>query len=80
MPHADLPAIWDGFKAQVEEFQLVTTTLVVTDASQTDKMKLARTTRLSLKNICVAIEKKRKELTENALRTKQQIDKCAAWL
>jgi hypothetical protein len=40
-------------------------------------MKLARATRLTLKDLRVAVEKKRKELGEEALLQKQKIDGAA---
>lgn len=52
-------------------------TLVVTDASQTAEMKMAREGRLFLKEKRIAIEKKRKELKEQALREGKAIDGMA---
>lgn len=74
---ADLPVIWEDYRAQLEKLKITAETVNVTDASDKAGMKLARTTRLELKNVRVAIEKKRKELGEDALRQKQRIDNGA---
>lgn len=80
MPHADLPAIWDAFRAQAEAIKATAETLIVTSADQKDLMALARTTRLTLKKLRVDIDKKRKELKEEALKTSQTIDAAGRWL
>lgn len=77
MPRADLPAIWEDFRAKVEKLKATAETLTVTDISQKAEMKLARTTRLALKDLRVDLEKRRKDLGEAALRTKQKIDEGA---
>jgi hypothetical protein len=77
MPRADLPAIWEDYRAKLEKLKATAETLTVTDVSQKAEMKLARTTRLLLKDLRVDVEKRRKELGEAALRTKQKIDEQA---
>ena len=52
-------------------------TIVVTDCSQKDAMEQARKGRLFLKEKRIAIEKRRKELKEDALREGQAIDGIA---
>lgn len=71
---ADIPAIWQGFRSQAEKLKLTAETLVVTDVSQKAEMKLARATRLELRQLRIAVEAKRKELGDEALRQKQRID------
>ena len=51
--------------------------IVVTDASQTDEMAMARTGRLLLRDKRMAIEKTRKQLKEQALREGKAIDGIA---
>lgn len=80
MKRADLPVIWDGFKAQVEKLKATAETLVVTSTTQVAEMKLARETRLTLKSLRVDIDKRRKSLGEEALRRKQGIDESARQL
>lgn len=55
-------------------------TIVVTEEDQTDLMADARSKRLALKNIRVDVEKKRKELKENSLRTGRAIDSVAKFV
>lgn len=74
---ADLPAIWQDYRTQLAKIEETARIVVVTDVSQKAEMKLARDTRLTLKNLRVAIEKRRKELGEEALRAKQGIDRDA---
>jgi colicin import membrane protein len=77
MPRADLPAIWEGFREQLFALKSTAETITVTDASQKAQIKLAKETRLTLKDLRVSIEKRRKELGDHALRTKQKIDESA---
>lgn len=77
LPRADAVVIWDDYRAKVMKLKATAETLTVTDAGQKDEMKLARTTRLTLKNVRVEIETRRKELGEEALRRKQKIDAAA---
>lgn len=63
----DIAADWEA-KAKV---------IVVTDASQTGDMKMAREGRLFLREKRIAIEKKRKELKEQSLREGKAIDGMA---
>lgn len=74
MERADTPAIWEDFKAKAEKLKLTAETLTVTDVSQVAEMKLARQTRLTLREVRIAIEAKRKELGETYLRKTQQIN------
>lgn len=59
------------------QWEATAKTIVVTDESQTDLMKLARTGRLALREKRIAIERMRKELKEQPLREGQAIDKIA---
>jgi hypothetical protein len=74
---ADLPDIWQSFEQKVAKFKLTAETLTVTDVTQKAEMKLARQTRLALKDLRVEIENRRRELGEAALREKQRIDGAA---
>lgn len=67
-------APFDAFRAQAEKLKFTAETLTVTDISDRKGMQLARSTRLSFREIRVAVEHRRKELGEEALRTKQRID------
>ena len=74
---ADLPTIWEGYHKQALALLPTAEGLTVTDESDSANMRLARQTRLALREIRLAVEKKRKELTDEHLRTKQRIDKDA---
>lgn len=77
LPRADLPVIWDGFRAKAEELRTTAETLTVTSVEQKAEMGLARTTRLTLKQIRVEVEKKRVELGEGHLTEIQKINGAA---
>lgn len=55
-------------------------TIVVTNESQVDLMKEAKQKRITLKNIRTGVEKKRKELKEDSLRTGRAIDSVAKYV
>lgn len=74
MKRADVPAIWTDYRAKAEALKKTAETLTVTSVDQKAEMKLARATRLSIKDLRVEIDHKRKELGEEALRRKQKID------
>lgn len=74
MQRADVPAVWETFREKLTKLKATAETLTVTDVTQLAEMKLARATRLTLKNLRLEIETKRKELGEEALRRKQKID------
>ena len=77
MPRADLPQIWDVYRAQVSSLKETALSLTINSADQIKEIKLARTTRLALKEIRVAVEKRRKELGEGLLRETQKINGAA---
>lgn len=77
LPRADTPAIWSGYREQLEKLKLTAETLSVTDISQKAEMKLARSTRLTLRELRIEIEHKRKELGEEALKRTQKINAAA---
>ncbi len=56
------------FFEQAEQWKIKAESLVVTDASQTREMKMAREARLALKDIRVSADKTRKALKEDSLR------------
>jgi len=68
------------FFEQAEKWMDAASTLVVTDASQVNEMKMAREARLALKDIRVNVEKTRKALKEDSLRKSQAIDAIAGTL
>lgn len=74
---ADLPAAWEPFRIKLEALKKTAETLQVTDVSQTLEMKLARTTRLELRQLRIEIEKCRKGLGEDLLRQTQKINGTA---
>jgi hypothetical protein len=67
-------APYDEFKAKIEAIRKTAETITVTDVSQTAEMKIARATRLSLKEIRVAITHRHKELKESILIEGRRID------
>lgn len=67
-------APFDDYKAKAEKLKKTAETLTVTDINDKAGMKLARATRLELKDVRVAIEKRRKELGEHHLRETQRIN------
>lgn len=69
--------VWSEYREQLEKLKTTAETLTVTDASDKAGMKLAKTTRLAIKEIRCAIESRRKELKEEALRKGQKIDAAA---
>lgn len=70
----DAPAIWDGFRAELEKIKSTAETLTVTSVEQKKEIALARDTRLALKKIRVAVEHKRKELVEGLKKKSGSID------
>ncbi len=67
-------APYDEFKTQIERLKVTAETITVADISQTAEMKIARTTRLALKDIRIAITHRHKELKENILVEGRKID------
>jgi len=76
MPRANVPAVWDEFKAQAEKLAEETKAIIVNETTLA-LCPAARAARLSLRQIRLHVEKKRKELGEEALRRKQSIDSAA---
>jgi hypothetical protein len=68
---------FQDYFTMADEWAKQTKTIVVTDAKQTDMMKLARAGRLALREKRLAIEKSRKELKEQSLREGKAIDGIA---
>lgn len=77
LPRADLPVIWDAFKAKAEAVRATAETLTVTCVTQKDEMALARTTRLTLREIRIAVENKRVELGESHLKEIKKVNGAA---
>lgn len=67
-------APYNEFKTKIENLRKTAETITVTDISQVSEMKIARTTRLALKDIRVAITHRHKELKENILIEGRKID------
>lgn len=67
-------APYDEFKTKIENIRKTAESITVTDISQTSEMKIARTTRLALKDIRIAITHRHKELKEGILVEGRKID------
>jgi fused signal recognition particle receptor len=68
------------FREQAEKLKVTAETLTITDINDTAGMKLARATRLALREVRIAIDKRRRELGEHHLRATQQINADAKTL
>src|SRR5688572_22665268 len=66
--------VWDDYKQQAEKLKATAETLTVTNVSQVAEMKLARATRLTIKDLRVAITHKHKELKAGVLEEGRKID------
>lgn len=77
MPRADNLAVWGGFKTKAEALKLTAETLSVTSIEDTAGQKLARATRLSLREIRIAVEKRRKEMVEDMTKETARINSAA---
>ena len=66
--------IWDEFREQAEKFKITAETLTVTNVTQVAEMKLARVTRLAIKELRVAITHKHRELKAGILEEGRKID------
>jgi len=73
-------APFESFREQFDKLKTTAETLTVVSADDAAGMKLARLTRLSLKDVRVAIEHRRKELGEFHLRETQRINRDAKTL
>jgi hypothetical protein len=62
------------FEAQAKEWLGRAREITVTDSSQKELMQSAREARLALRGIRISVEKKHKELKEDALRYSQSLD------
>lgn len=65
------------YSAVAADWEAKAKTIVVTDASQTADMKMARVGRLELRQMRITVEKTRKELKEQSLREGRAIDGIA---
>lgn len=68
---------FSDFCDQAEEWDRKAKELTVTSSDQIREMQMARTARLALADIRIAVEKRRKELGDESLRKKQAIDSVA---
>lgn len=66
--------VWDDFREQAEKLKTTAETLAVTNVSQIAEMKLARVTRLTIKDLRVAITHRHKELKADVLEEGRKID------
>jgi hypothetical protein len=78
--HIKQVVTWEPFEAKLAKLKLTAETLQVSDVSQVAEMKLARATRLTLRELRIAIEHRRKELGEYHLRETQRINAGAKTL
>jgi hypothetical protein len=74
---ADTVAIWNEYRAQAEKLKVTAETLTITSIEQIAEMKVARATRLALREVRIAVDHKRKELGEYHLRETQKINAAA---
>ncbi len=74
MPRADGLAIWESFSAQLAKLKATADTLKVTSVLDTHAMAIARETRLAIRQVRIAAEKKKTELKEDILREGKRID------
>ena len=74
---ADLTLAFKDFFAQMEQWEEKAATLIVEDETQTGLMFEAGVARKALASIRVAVEKQRKAMKEDSLRTGQAIDGVA---
>ena len=72
-----LRTAFDGMFDEAERWTATAKAIVVTDVSQTREMKLARETRLALREIRIKAESTRKGLKEDSLRRGKAIDGIA---
>jgi len=70
----DLLKTFQPFLVTAQKWQKVVETLVITDASQTKEIELAKRARLEVTKSRIALEKSRKALKENLLRDGRVID------
>lgn len=77
MKRADIPQIFASFESQIAPLSKIANDLAITSADQTAEIAIARTTRLSLKKLRVAVENRRKELKEGILEEGRKIDGAA---
>ncbi len=77
MVAADLTLAFKDFFAQMEQWEEKAATLIVEDETQTGLMFEAGVARKALASIRVAVEKQRKVMKEDSLRTGQAIDGVA---
>ncbi len=75
-----LKDIFGTFYDKAKEWEAQAKTLVVTDASQTDKMALARDARLAIREVRIAAEKARKSAKEESLKEGKAIDKIGNFI
>ena len=73
-PRMQQIATWDEFKCKAQQLKATAETLTVTDASDRAGMALARSTRLALKDVRVAVTHRHKALKENILVEGRRID------
>lgn len=77
MKRADIPQIFASFESQIAPLSKIANDLAITSADQTAEIAIARTTKLSLKKLRVAVENRRKELKEGILEEGRKIDGAA---
>lgn len=76
----DLLGLFTPFFNQARQWSDKAGQLVITDVSQVDEMKLARQSRLALKEIRINVERARKQAKEDSLRRGRAIDGLANFL
>lgn len=77
MKRADIPQIFASFEVQIAPLEKIANDLQIVSADQVGEIAIARTTRLSLKKLRVAVENRREELKEGILEEGRKIDRAA---
>ena len=72
MPSAGVPQIWESYREKINQLVATAQSITVTDTEEVEIMKLARSTRLTLRQIRIDIERKGKELNEGDTEARRQ--------
>ena len=72
MPSAGIPTVWQSYREKITDLIGTAKSITVTDTDEVELMKLARSTRLTLRQIRIDIEKKGKEMNEGDTEARRQ--------
>lgn len=73
-------AIFDQYRAELEKLKATAEKLTVTSVDQTLEIRMAGEARLALKKLRCEVERRRKELVEDAVATQRGVNKAAGQL